>query len=291
MGRQTVTISFCSGISNIEIDIISGLSYDNIIQKCIHHIRDKVCDHQSDAYKSVAMYVPAFGLRLLRTDRSRGNPVWLPYWHKFLTPQLESQAEEKYEFRIRYRPLGIYNPDSIMGEYLFLQMKDDFLRDPDFPLKDMSENVFLLLLGIALLLEKKELPLQNKKIVDSNWDIPSLRWQNYLTFPKELSASKALCDRLTGEKFYYIEQKYWSFVGIRKNLKKMKERQACLRFFKEKFHEYLIKADSRYCLEFYQINPVDQIEPVSAMMKFNCNSSESGLYYGQVRIQSLCCPR
>ncbi|GFR85302.1 hypothetical protein ElyMa_000693300 [Elysia marginata] len=280
-------VSFCGGISELKIYIAPELTYDDVINKCINHIKSRVCDPDSDASTNVAVYLPVFGLRLLQPNGSSENPVWLPYWHKFYKKQdVHVQGKQHaYEFRVRHRPVGFYKPDSIMGEYLFIQMVDDFMRDPAFPVGNnsvFSDDVFLLLLGISVLLQKKDLPLLNNEIVSLTWETPILRYRNILTFPQQLSASKAVCDRLTGGKFYNCEKKYWSFVSLRKNLKKMKEREEKLRFFKEKFHEFIVKCVPWYCTEVYQTKPSAYPLAVSAMMKLNQGKMDSGLYYGEV---------
>ena len=286
MERQLIKVVFYGGIGDKDIEIRSGLTYEDVIHLCLDHIKNIVCEPNGNASKNVVTYRPAFGLRLLQSNGSSGNPIWLPYWHKFSDLQeMQLKRETLYEFRIRHRPLGSYNPDSIMGEYLFLQMMHDFLRDEAIPVADsnkISKQVFLLLLGIAVLFEKRDLPLLNNKVMDQNWVTPALQFQRLFYFPKQLSASKALCDRFTKRKFYNFDKKYWSFVELRINVKKLKEKGESLRFYKKLFHDYMVKTVPLYCTEIYQINPSERQTAVSAMMKVNENSNESGLYYGEV---------
>ncbi|RUS85667.1 hypothetical protein EGW08_006543 [Elysia chlorotica] len=279
MEGQFIKVVFCGDIQDKEIEITPELTHDDVVHQCLDHIKGVVCDPNGNASQNYATYLPVFGLRLQSDKRCHGNPVWLPYWHKF------QETKETYEFRIRHRPLGSYNPDSVMGEYLFIQMMHDFLRDhessPFGDAKLVPENVFIHLLSISILFHKKDLPFLNTKLVDQTWMLPLVQYHSLPSFPRKLSASRALCDRVTGGKFYTLERKFWTFVMLKKSLEKCKKEGFSLRHYKEKFHEYMVKAVPLYCTEIYQVRPAENLSAVSAMMKVNENSKDSGLYYGE----------
>ncbi|GFO44568.1 tyrosine-protein kinase jak2-like, partial [Plakobranchus ocellatus] len=286
MESERITILFPNNdIANLEIDTTAtpDLECQHIIWQCIDHLKN-VRAFNDNATKYAAMYLHAFGLQLVNPECSDKKQIWLPYWHKFGTVGNGTSKDQKvYKFRIRHRPLGDFNPNSIVGEYLFLQMVDDFLHDPTFPLNDIDDTSLSLLISIALLLQMP-LPLKNNEIVTRKTRIEQLDWSNL--FNLFGTFSKPLRDALEINTFK-LDKKYWKFYYLRKCVEGMKKKNMSICEWKKIFYGKLLKNFPQYCLEFYQVQPPEYNSPVSAMLKLHCGHNENGLYYGKVKECSM----
>ncbi|GFR85293.1 tyrosine-protein kinase receptor [Elysia marginata] len=309
MVKLHINVLFCEGIKDLKIEITPGLCFDDVIHKCVDHIRHTICIPNSRASSHVVVHLPLFGLRLLDTNGSSKDPLWLPHWHTFSIENVGCQLkEETYEFRVRHKPIdvGKYQPHSVVGEYMFLQAVQDFLKDPAFPVWAIPEHMYLLLLSIALLVEQKELPLGDDQVVDQNWETPLLSLKYFLIFPRwllSMSYRGVLFNRLTfsnhGEKldsfrnikksrpvpllqqivfspFPHCKKRLKGVNMLKRQVDKMKGQSYCFLRIKTKFIETMFHAAPRYCQRMYSIKPADHFFPMYIMLKPN---KERGLYY------------
>ena len=276
-----ITVHFVvKDIEPLTLNIEDNDSFESIRQRCINHAQSKVCKDQNDF--AGPLYAEAFGLRVhqnltKKESKEDMTEVWVPQWYQF-----SSGISTDYDFRVRFRPSTLsYKSDNFLGQYLYLQVKNDFLLGTYW--KRLETNQSLLgLLAVALFLPDS-LPLHVDNCINKEMSIPSPLMKSYAL---DSMVSENILNRLKCSNWPIWKQidKYYLCQHLTKKFKQYTENDASLSDYMEKLYEKLILEYPDYCIEEYDVKDADLNRDVTVKLRLYMNDRKDGLYYGDVSV-------
>lgn len=250
----------------------SDLTYYSVLQICLHHTYKTICTNTADDKLLGPQFEQMFGLLVCPEEKN-----WLPHNHVFAKT---SEKPRNYLLKVRFRPPpspSIFDlKNTVMLEYLILQMLDEFLIGKLGESIKFDDKKLFTILTIAMLFPKN-LPLDSTVTVDQKYNEPPIRfWRLDRLF------SKYIRKRLISQK---IIDHYWICNGLKDNIRKMKLSGQKLLYYKKLFYDKIVEAEPSYWVEQYEVSSIGndgRIDKVTVTISFLGENHQPALFYGQV---------